>query len=212
MTVRIVLADDHSIVRSGFRVIIEMQPGMEVVGEAATTDEALAVIQRERPDILVTDISMGTEKNGLLLVEQVQRQYPSTRIVVLSMHEEQEYLRQALERGAFAYVLKSASDEELVKAIVQASKDERYICEGMMSGFVRDSLQGNDPSAKALSPRETEIVVLAVKGHSNQEIAKALNISVKTVESQKAKIMSKLEISTKPELFEYALAHNLVKA
>lgn len=210
MTLRIILADDHAIVRSGFKMIIEQQPDMEIVGEAASPDEALVLIRFEKPDILITDISMGTEKNGLLLVEQVREECPQTRIVVLSMHEEQEYLRQALQRGAYGYVLKSASDEELIKAINYAAKEEVYICEGMMGGFVRDSLQGNDPSTKALSPRESEIVTLAVKGHSNQDIANDLHISVKTVESQKAKIMAKLGITSKPELFEYAAANNLI--
>lgn len=210
MTLRIILADDHGVVRSGFKMIIEQQADMEVVGEAANPDEALIAIRDLKPHILVTDISMGTDKNGLLLVEQAHEEFPPMGIVVLSMHEEQEYLRQALERGAFGYVLKSASDEELIKAIKYAAQEEIYVSEGMMSGFVRDSLQGKGSSAKALSPRETEIVAMAVRGHSNQEIANSLHISVKTVESQKTKIMSKLGISTKPELFEYAREQNLI--
>lgn len=210
MTLSIILADDHAIVRSGFKMIIEQQPDMKIIGEAANPDEAISLVREHKPDILITDISMGTDKNGLLLVEQVHESFPEIGIIVLSMHDEQEYLRQALHRGAFGYVLKSASDEELIKAIKYASKQEIYISEGMMGGFVRDTLQDKDPTNKALSPRETEVVSLAVKGHSNQEIANALHISVKTVESQKAKIMTKLGISTKPELFEYAVAHNLV--
>lgn len=210
MALRIVLADDHAIVRSGFKMIIEQQPSMEIIGEASNPDDALAVIRATKPDILITDISMGTEKNGLLLVEQVHEELPETHIVVLSMHDEQEYLRQALQRGACGYVLKSASDDELIKAIKYAAKNELYVCEGMMGGFVRDSMQGEDPTAKALTPRETEIVCLAVKGHSNQEIADALHISVKTVESQKTKIMTKLGIASKPELFEYAVARKLI--
>lgn len=210
MPIDIILADDHAIVRSGFKMIIEQQEDMHVVGEAANPDEALALARNERPQILITDISMGTEKNGLLLIEQLHEELPDIGIVVLSMHEEQEYLRQALERGAYAYVLKSASDEELIKAITYALKQELYISEAMMGGFVRDSLQGKDPTAKALTPRESEIVVLAVKGHSNQEIASALHISVKTVESQKAKIMVKLGITSKPELFDYAVKNHLI--
>lgn len=210
MTLSIVLADDHAIVRSGFKMIIEQQEDLCVVGEASNPDEALALARSKRPDILISDISMGTDKNGLLLVEQIHDELPAIGIIVLSMHEEQEYLRQALERGAYAYVLKSASDEELIKAIAHAQKQELYISEAMMDGFVRDSLQGKDPTAKSLTPRETEVVVLAVKGHSNQEIAQSLHISVKTVESQKTKIMVKLGITSKPELFDYAVKNRLI--
>lgn len=210
MSLRIVLADDHGVVRLGFKMIIEQQEDMEVIGEASNPDEALVVLREVQPDILVTDISMGTEKNGLLLVEQVQESFPGLGVVVLSMHDEQEFLRQALQRGALGYVLKSASDEELIKAIRRAAQGELYVSEALMGGFVRDSLEGDDPAASALSPRETEIVSLAVRGHSNQDIATALSISVKTVESQKTKIMAKLGLKSKPELFEYALAHKLI--
>jgi two-component system response regulator NreC len=210
MSLQIVLADDHVVVRSGFRMIIEQQIDMAVIGEASNPDETLILVRRVRPDILITDISMGTEKNGLLLVEQIHEEFPSIGIVVLSMHSEQEYLRQALHRGAYSYVLKSATDEELIKAIRYAARQDLYVSEGLMSNFVRDSLSGQDPARRALSPRETEIVSLAVKGHANQEIAHSLNISVKTVESQKARIMTKLGITSKPELFDYAITHNLI--
>ena len=210
MAISIVLTDDHPLVRQGFAMIISQQHDMKVVGEASDPEEAVRTLREMQPDILITDISMGTEKSGLLLVERVQHDFPDVGIIVLSMHEQQEYLRQAFERGASAYVLKSASDEELIKAIRTTHADELYVSESMMSSFVRDTLKGADPSAKALTPRESEIVVLAVRGYSNKEIGESLHISIKTVESQKAKIMLKLGISSKPELFEYALAHNLI--
>lgn len=209
--IRIVLADDHSVVRMGFRMIIEQQMDLRVVGEASDPEGAFALVAEERPDVLLTDISMGTEKSGLLLAERVGEAGLPTRVVVLSMHDEQEYLAQALKAGALGYVLKSSSDAELIKAIRRAAADESYVCDDMMDGFVRNSVSRVDPSAEALSPREAELVSLAVRGYSNHEIAEALSISVKTVEGRKSKIMVKIGARSRPELFDYAVKHGLVK-
>lgn len=210
--IRIVLADDHSVVRMGFRMIIEQQMDLRVAGEASDPDEAFVLVSRVNPDVLVTDISMGTEKSGLLLAERVRDCGLGTRVVMLSMHDEQEYLAQALKAGALGYVLKSSSDAELIKAIRRAAANESYVCDDMMDGFVRNSMSQVDPSADALSPREAELVSLAVRGYSNHEIADALSVSVKTVESRKSKIMAKLGVRSRPELFDYAVRHGLVKA
>lgn len=209
--IRIVLADDHSVVRMGFRMIIEQQMDLQVVGETSDPEGAFALVAEERPDVLLTDISMGTEKSGLLLAERVGEAGLPTRVVVLSMHDEQEYLAQALKAGALGYVLKSSSDAELIKAIRRAAADESYVCDDMMDGFVRNSVSRVDPSAEALSPREAELVSLAVRGYSNHEIAEALSISVKTVEGRKSKIMAKIGARSRPELFDYAVKHGLVK-
>ena len=204
--IRIVLADDHSMVRMGFKMLIMQQKDFEVVGEASDPNEAFELVKQLSPEVLLTDVSMGTEKSGLLLVKRL-----STNSVVLTMHNEQEYLSQALKSGAVGYLLKSSSDEELFKAIRQAAAGEIFICNEMLQGFVHNALSHVDPAAESLTPRESEIVSLAVKGYSNQEIAQMLAISVKTVEGQKSKIMHKLAIETKPELFDYAVRHGLVK-
>lgn len=209
--IRLVLADDHSVVRMGFRMIIEQQIDLQVVGEASDPEEAFGLVVSEKPDVLLTDISMGTEKSGLLLAERVRESGLGARVVVLSMHDEQEYLAQALKAGALGYVLKSSSDAELIKAIRRAADGESYVCDDMMDGFVRNSVSQVDPSANALSPREAELVSLAVRGYSNHEIAEALSISVKTVEGRKAKIMAKIDVRSRPELFDYAVKHGLVK-
>lgn len=209
--IRLVLADDHSVVRMGFRMIIEQQIDLQVVGEASDPEEAFGLVVDEKPDVLLTDISMGTEKSGLLLAERVRESGLGARVVVLSMHDEQEYLAQALKAGALGYVLKSSSDAELIKAIRRAADGESYVCDDMMDGFVRNSVSQVDPSANALSPREAELVSLAVRGYSNHEIAEALSISVKTVEGRKAKIMAKIDVRSRPELFDYAVKHGLVK-
>lgn len=209
--IRIVLADDHSMVRMGFKMLIMQQKDFEVVGEASDPNEAFELVKQLSPEVLLTDVSMGTEKSGLLLVRRLYDVGISTNSVVLTMHNEQEYLSQALKSGAVGYLLKSSSDEELFKAIRQAAAGEIFICNEMLQGFVHNALSHVDPAAESLTPRESEIVSLAVKGYSNQEIAQMLAISVKTVEGQKSKIMHKLAIETKPELFDYAVRHGLVK-
>lgn len=209
--IRIVLADDHSMVRMGFKMLIMQQKDFEVVGEASDPNEAFELVKQLSPEVLLTDVSMGTEKSGLLLVKRLYDVGISTNSVVLTMHNEQEYLSQALKSGAVGYLLKSSSDEELFKAIRQATAGEIFICNEMLQGFVHNALSHVDPAAESLTPRESEIVSLAVKGYSNQEIAQMLAISVKTVEGQKSKIMHKLAIETKPELFDYAVRHGLVK-
>lgn len=209
--IRIVLADDHSMVRMGFKMLIMQQKDFEVVGEASDPNEAFELVKQLSPEVLLTDVSMGTEKSGLLLVKRLYDVGISTNSVVLTMHNEQEYLSQALKSGAVGYLLKSSSDEELFKAIRQAAAGEIFICNEMLQGFVHNVLSHVDPAAESLTPRESEIVSLAVKGYSNQEIAQMLAISVKTVEGQKSKIMHKLAIETKPELFDYAVRHGLVK-
>lgn len=209
--IRIVLADDHSMVRMGFKMLIMQQKDFEVVGESSDPNEAFELVKQLSPEVLLTDVSMGTEKSGLLLVKRLYDVGISTNSVVLTMHNEQEYLSQALKSGAVGYLLKSSSDEELFKAIRQAAAGEIFICDEMLQGFVHNALSHVDPAAESLTPRESEIVSLAVKGYSNQEIAQMLAISVKTVEGQKSKIMHKLAIETKPELFDYAVRHGLVK-
>ncbi len=209
--IRIVLADDHSMVRMGFKMLIMQQKDFEVVGEASDPKEAFELVKQLSPEVLLTDVSMGTEKSGLLLVKRLHDAGITTNSVVLTMHNEQEYLSQALKSGAVGYLLKSSSDEELFKAIRQAAAREIFICDEMLQGFVHNALSQVDPAAESLTPRESEIVSLAVKGYSNQEIAQMLAISVKTVEGQKSKIMHKLAIETKPELFDYAVRHGLVK-
>ena len=207
----VVLADDHSVVRMGFRMIIEQQMDVRVVGEASDPGTAVDLVVKHKPDVLLSDISMGTEKSGLLLAERIRDAGLPTRVVILSMHDEQEYLSQALKAGALGYVLKSSSDAELLKAIRRAADGESYVCDDMMDGFVRNSVSRTDPAADALSPREAELVSLAVRGYSNQEIAEALAISAKTVENRKAKVMAKIGAHSRPELFDYAVKHGLVK-
>lgn len=209
--ISILLADDHAMVRKGFRMILEQQPDFKVVDEAADMDDALLKASTARPKVVVSDISMGGEKRGLLLAQRIVDADLPCRVVMLTMHAELEYLLQAFRLGAMGYVLKSSSDTELVNAVRRAAAGEMYVCEAMMSGFVQQSMQKNQTGAQCvLTPRESELVTLAVQGYSNTAIAEALSVSVKTVESQKTKIMQKLGLDSKPELFAYAAQHGLL--
>ncbi|MDD7204536.1 MAG: response regulator transcription factor [Coriobacteriaceae bacterium] len=174
--IRIVLADDHAMVRMGFKMILEQQGDFQVVGEASEPDSAFELVRELKPDVLVTDVSMDSDKNGLLLAERIEGAGLACAVLVLTMHAEQEYLRQAMERGARGYVLKSSSDETLVHAIRAIERGDSFICEEMLGDFIRDSLSGNDPAASALTPRESELVSLSVRGYSNSAIADMLGI------------------------------------
>jgi two-component system response regulator NreC len=207
----IVLADDHGMVRRGFRMLIEQQEDLRVVGEASSSDEAFDLVVGLKPAVLVTDVSMGAQKSGLVLAGRVHDAAVTCAVVVLTMHAEQEYLRQAMKSGALGYVLKESSDDELFEAIRAAAKGETYICHDMLGDFVQDAIQGVDPAKAALTPHEVEIVAMAVRGFSNADIAAKLAISVKTVEGQKRKIMAKLGLHSRPELFDYAVAHHLLE-
>lgn len=208
--ISILLADDHAMVRRGFGLILDQQPDFKVVAEASGMAEALECAAELRPDVVVSDVSMGGARQGLLLAERISDLDLGCKVVMLTMHEEQEYLVAALRAGALGYVLKSSSDEELIRAIRRAKAGEICICDGMLGGFVRGAIASGADVGNALTPRESEMVSLAVKGHSNQSIAERLGISVKTVESQKNRIMHKLGIETKPELFDYAARHGLI--
>lgn len=209
--ITIVLADDHLMVRKGFRMLLDTQPDFKVVGEAPDADGAFELVREKAPDVLLCDISMGTGQSGLLLVERLVASACATRVVVLTMHDSIDYLKQAMELGASGFILKSSSNEELFKAIRFAAADQHYVCEGMMDSFIKMSLSKETPETQSLPPREAEIVALAVQGYSNSEIASRLSISVKTVESQKARIMRKLGMESRSELFTYAVKHGLIK-
>ncbi|MDR1422103.1 MAG: response regulator transcription factor [Coriobacteriales bacterium] len=205
---RILIADDHAVVRSGFAMILEQQMDFRVVAQAIDGEEAYRLASQTQPDIILTDISMPPGENGLYLLGRIKENFSDIRIIILTMYEEQEYLVRAMRGGASGYVLKNSSDDELVKAIRTVANGEVYIASQMMAGFVEEVLGGTDLRPK-LTEREQEIVTLVAYGFSNREIAQKLIVSVKTVESQKARIMGKLGLHSRPELVEYALKNKL---
>lgn len=211
--IKIIIADDHAVVRSGFAMILDKQIDMKVLATAADAVEAYRLAGELVPDVLVTDISMPPGESGLGLINDIAQNIPQVKTIALTMFDEQEYLSRALKCGAAGYILKNSSDEELIGAIRTVYKGGVYIDPSMMPGFVgqyREGVAGEDTCGTDLSEKETEIVALVAYGYSNKEIAERLFMSVKTVESQKARIMKKLGLASRPELVEYALKHRIL--
>jgi len=212
---KIVIADDHAIVRSGFSMILNYQQDMEVVGLAADGIEAYQLVAKHQPDVLLLDLSMPPGESGLITTGKVKEDYPDVKILILTMHDDEEYLFHVLKNGASGYMLKNAPDDELLFAIRTIFNGGTYIQPQLATSLVRELM---NPHAKSdeqdafelLSKRELEILPLIAKGYGNKEIAAKLYISVKTVEAHKAKIMEKLSLKSRPELVEYALKKKLL--
>ncbi|SET05382.1 response regulator transcription factor [Paenibacillus sp. NFR01] len=212
---KIVIADDHAIVRSGFSMILNFQDDIEVIGAAADGREAYMLVAKHRPDILIMDLSMPPGESGLVATGKIKEDYPDTKILILTMHDDDEYLFHVLKNGASGYVLKSAPDEELLLAIRTIYAGGTYIQPKMATSLVRefikqDKTSGTEDQFELLSKRELEILPLIAKGYGNKEVAEKLFISVKTVEAHKAKIMEKLNLKSRPELVEYALKKKML--
>jgi two-component system response regulator NreC len=205
-TIRVLLCDDHALVRSGLRRLIESEPRFEVVGEAADAEEAVAFVGHERPDVLLLDVVMPG-RSGIEAIPDLIAASPETRILVLSMQDDPSYVRQAFSAGAKGYLLKEAADAELVQAIQDVAVGHRYVHPALGARLVAAAANGHDrTAADPLSEREHEVLRLLALGHTNQEIAKQLFISVRTAETHRARIMQKLRLSSRAELVRYALA------
>nr|WP_285858902.1 response regulator transcription factor [Bhargavaea ginsengi] len=213
--ISIVIADDHAVVRSGFSMILNFQEDMEVVATAADGIEAYKMVARHQPDLLIMDLSMPPGENGLIATGKIKEDFPDTKILILTMHDDEEYLFNVLKSGASGYMLKNAPDEELLHAIRTIRRGGTYIHPKMATSLVREFVKADHTAApddpyELLSKRELEILPLVAKGYGNKEIAEMLYISVKTVEAHKAKIMEKLGLKSRPELVEFALKKKLL--
>ncbi|MEJ7541453.1 nitrate respiration regulation response regulator NreC [Staphylococcus intermedius] len=213
---RIVIADDHAVVRTGFSMILNFQEDMEVVGTAADGVEAYQKVMEHTPDVLIMDLSMPPGESGLIATSKILDSFPNTKILILTMYDDEEYLFHVLRSGASGYILKNAPDEQLLLAIRTVYQGETYIDPKMTTSLVKefvhssnDGEYSNDPF-KVLSKRELEILPLIAKGYGNKDIAEKLFVSVKTVEAHKTRIMDKLNLKSKPELVEYALKKKLL--
>jgi DNA-binding NarL/FixJ family response regulator len=212
MTLRLLLADDHRIVRQGLRAILQAEVDFDLVGEAADGKEALRLAERLRPDVLVLDLMMP-QLNGMEVARQVRRRWPETRIVILSMHSNEAYVVEALRAGASAYVLKESSAEQLVKAIREAAAGRQYLSPPIsvraISTYLRKAKDTPLDPFDTLTVREREVLALTAAGHSGVEIARRLYISVRTVESHRANLMHKLAVRNLKELVRYAVERGL---
>jgi DNA-binding NarL/FixJ family response regulator len=213
-TTRILLADDHALVRRGVRLILEGESDLEVVAEAADGAEAVALGREHEVDLAILDVSMP-RMTGLQAARELSRRRPGLRILMLSMHDNEQYFFEALKAGASGYVLKSAADQDLVDACRAAMRDEPFLYAGVMSTLVRDYLErmrrGERVPQGVLTPREEEVVKLIAEGHSSKEIAGLLTISLKTVERHRANVLAKLGMRDRTELTRYAIRAGLIE-
>lgn len=211
--IRLLVVDDHPVVRAGLRTLLGAQPDMEVVGEAHDGATALERAAQLRPDVVVMDITMEG-MGGLAATRELKRQIPETKVLVLTMHENEEYLRQMLEAGATGYVLKQAVDTELAVAIRAVHRGEMFLYSSFTRVLLGDLGQGEETEERhsydLLSPREQEVLRLVALGYTNQQIADELFLSVKTVETYRARVMEKLSLKSRSALVRYALRHGLL--
>jgi two-component system response regulator NreC len=205
----IVIADDHTIVRQGLRLLIDADPAMQVVAEAGTVPDAERLTRAHRPTVLVLDLNMHGE-SGLEAIPRLRETAPDTAIVVLTMQDDPGFARQALQTGALGFVLKEAADEELLEAIRLAAAGENYLNPRLGARLAAQPATPSGPPDD-LSDREVEVLRLIALGHTNTEIAQQLFLSTRTVETHRAHIQQKLRRSSRAELVRYALEHGLVE-
>jgi DNA-binding NarL/FixJ family response regulator len=205
---RILIADDHGIVRSGLKLLLDRQSDLEVVAEAEDGVDALEKALSVRPDLAILDVSMP-RMTGLQATHEIRKQAPQVQVLILSMHEDERYLFEALRAGAAGYVLKRAADKDLLEAVRAAARGEPFLTASAQQSLIRDFLtRGEQPE---LTPREQEIVKLIAEAHTNREIAEILHLSEKTVESHRANVLQKLGMRDRVELVRYAIRHGLVE-
>jgi two-component system response regulator NreC len=205
--ITIVLADDHAVVRSALRMLLEAEPGFEVVAEAGDAEAAARFSHGHKPDVLILDLNMPGG-SGLEAIPRVRERSPGTQIVVLTMQREAAFAREAMRAGALGYILKEAADEELVKAVRLAARGETYLQPELGARIAAEPEQRQDHD---LTEREVEVLRLIALGHTNTEIAEQLYLSVRTVESHRAHIQQKLGLTKRAALVRYALEHDLVE-
>jgi len=209
----IVLADDHQVVRNGLRVLLEAEPDFSVVGEAGDGLEAVRLVERLQPDVLVLDLMMPG-LNGLEVARQVSQRSPQTRVVILSMYDNEAYVLEALRAGAAAYVLKESTSAELVRAIREAVAGRRYLSPPLSERAIEIYIQKAESAAldpyETLTAREREVLHLVAEGHTNAEIAARLFVSPRTVETHRANLMRKLGLHTQTDLIRYALRRGIL--
>jgi DNA-binding NarL/FixJ family response regulator len=207
---RIVIADDHGIVRSGIRLLLERQPDLEVVAEAADGVDARDTVIREQPDLAILDVKMPG-LTGLQATREIKAQLPDVSILILSMHDDERYLFEALKAGASGYVLKSQADTDLLDAIRSVERGEPFLSPAAQQALIRDVLERGAEAESELTPREEEIVKMVAEANTSREIAEMLHLSEKTVENHRANAMKKLGMRDRVELVRYAIRQGLVE-
>jgi len=206
--IKILLADDHTIVRQGLKLILSAHPDLEVAGEAANGREAVEMAQKLKPDIVLMDVAMP-ELNGIEATRRMVEANSRLKVLVLSMHKEAVYVREILKAGARGYILKDAIDTELLNAVRSVAKGDGYISPAVSGALLNDYRKDVTDPVDLLSGREREVLQLIAEGKTNKEIATRLNLSVYTIDSHRGKIMEKLNLHSTGELVRFALKHGL---
>ena len=212
MSVRVLVVDDHAVVRAGLALLVNAETDLEAAGEAGNAREAILEARTAKPDVILLDVMMP-EQSGIEAVPQLLHEHPGVKVLVLSMQDDPRYVREAFEAGASGYVLKEAADAEVVAAIREVAGGGRYVHPELGARLVAaETAERRRAEEDPLSDREREVLRLLALGHTNQEIAKQLYISVRTAETHRAHIMQKLRLSSRAELVRYALAEGMLEA
>ena len=213
MSARILLADDHALVRSGLRMILDAEPDLQVVAEAADGNAALSALDQTPVDLAILDIAMP-RMTGLQAAREINRTHPHVRILILSMYDNEQFLFEALKAGAAGYVLKSGADGDIVNACRAAMRGEPFLYPAAVQALIRDLIEQSNERGEVFEPlssRELEVLKLIAEGRSSKEIASLLVISVKTVERHRSNILRKLNLRDRVELTRYAIRRGLIE-
>ena len=210
--INILIADDHAIVRTGLRALLRSEPGLQLVGEATGGYEAIELVGKTHPDILILDLSMP-DLDGIAVTRQLKPQYPDLRILILTVHEDEAMLREAIRAGASGYIVKHAAEAELIAAIHTIRRGDLYVDPAMLRVLLVESPKPRTEqpaSPDPLTPRETDVLKLIVQGYTNRQVGEELGISVRTVEGHRANLLEKLGLRTRVELVRYARDRGLI--
>lgn len=213
MSIRILIADDHGVLRAGLRSLLNAEPGLEVIGEADNGASAVKLAEELQPDIILLDIGMP-QLNGIQVTKRVKEQSAQVRILILTLHEDETLLRQAIENGASGYIVKRAVESELINAIRAVYAGNLYVHPTMTRALLRDMSsvhQVEGANNVSLSPREKQVLRLVAQGYTNRQIADELHISVRTVEGHRASFANKLGLSSPIQIVRYAMDHGLIE-
>jgi len=210
---RVLITDDHAIVRTGLRTLLTADPSMELVGEASGGHEAIQLVEQTQPDVLLLDLSMP-DLDGIEVTRAVKSSFPQLRVLILTIHEDQGLLREAIRAGASGYILKRAAESELISAIHVLMRGDMYVDPAMMRDLLSETVPpsgGADAVVEQLTPRELEVLKYIVQGYTNRQIGEELSISVRTVEGHRANLSGKLGLHSRVDLVRYAREHGLIE-
>jgi DNA-binding NarL/FixJ family response regulator len=210
---RVLIADDHAIVRTGLRALLKSEPSLQLVGEATGGYEAIEMVADSQPDILVLDLSMP-DLDGIAVTKKLKPAHPDLKILILTIHEDDALLREVIKSGASGYVLKRAAESELISAIQSVMRGDMYVDPAMLRHLIDETIRpgkARSESVELLTPREMEVLKLIVQGYTNRQVGQVLNISVRTVEGHRANLSGKLQLRSRVELVRYAREHGLIE-